>query len=126
VGLEQIMHAGDTFVDVGLAARRPEAIIDGDGADRNISQFCEGRFGEILDALILPRGIAGQPQSGLLAQFRCSDLSSGDVGKKRRVRQARSGCRRERRSYEFPARNSFCLRHFLPPSCSIQFTNAEF
>src|SRR4051812_4868887 len=54
VGLEQVMHAGDTLCHIDLAPASPESALDRDGMHRNITQLGMRRLGQILHSLILP------------------------------------------------------------------------
>src|SRR5207249_7279346 len=55
VGFQQFFHRRNTFVDVDLAALRPETVFDRDGVNRYVPQFGVRRFCEIEDALVAPR-----------------------------------------------------------------------
>ncbi len=54
VGLQQIVHGGNAFRNVGLAAAPPEPGLDGHRAHGDIPQLRVARFGEVLDALLFP------------------------------------------------------------------------
>src|SRR6266851_3678189 len=70
VGLQQIVHGGNAFRNVGLAAAPPEPGLDGHRAHGDIPQLRVARFGEVLDALLFPARAIDQRRhlslSGLL------------------------------------------------------------
>ena len=70
VGLQQIVHGGNAFRNVGLAAAPPEAGLDGHRVHGDIPQLRVARFGEIFDALLFPARAIDQRRhlslSGLL------------------------------------------------------------
>ena len=49
-----VAHGGDAGVEIGLAALRPEAVLDGDRSDRNAFQLGVRRAGKIEDAGVFP------------------------------------------------------------------------
>ena len=101
VGFEQIVHGGDALRHVNLAARGPEAALNGDGADGHRSQLRVGRFCEVDDALVLPRRCVRERHFGLPA------AAAGGLGNRRQEsaanRQRGNGRAGNRRSHKLPA-----------------------